>query len=267
MRRLNDQDALPMWSRMLPSACLVLLGLTCQAAPASAQQGPMGSPRAIELAEKVAPSKARNRKDSMSNTELYAAAEALAEQLVLAQGKYGSHKMLLVSQGSYKDGWTVNLFTEEVLGRIRVEADDKGIELGFFHAVEDATEKDARGAKRDIRLLIENGRFTIDIVYEADIPKHMIQLLTIEELDAMRVGKTVDEMSAANLQREDKRLIAYSELYFGDAQLIAHNLPIFPGSGYNRTDIRTGEDIPWPEGEQPEGPPEGEEYKRGFKDE
>ncbi|GBF58760.1 hypothetical protein PbB2_02448 [Candidatus Phycosocius bacilliformis] len=203
----------------------------------------------------------------MLNTELHAAAEALAEQLILAQGKYGSHKMLLVLQGSYNDGWTLNLFTEEAPGRIRVEADDKGIELGFFFAVEDATEKDARGAKRDIRLLIENGRFTIDIVYEADIPKHMIELLTIEELDAMKVGKTVDEMSAANRLRKDKRLIAYSELYFGDAQLIAHNLPIFPGSGYNRTDIRTGEDIPWPEGEQPEGPPEGEEPKLGLRDE
>ena len=203
----------------------------------------------------------------MLNTELYAAAEALAEQLVLAQGKYGSHKMLLVSQGSYKDGWTLNLFTEEAPGRIRVEADDKGIELGFFHAVEDATEKDAHGAKRDIRLLVENGRFTIDIVYEADIPKHMIQLLTIEEMDAMDVGKTADEISVAVIQRNHKRLIAYSDLYFGDAQLIAHNLPIFPGSGYNRTDIRTGEEIPWPEGEKPEGPPEGEEYKPGFKDE
>ena len=203
----------------------------------------------------------------MLNTELYVAAEALAEQLILAQGKYGSHKMLLVLQGSYNDGWTLNLFTEEAPGRVRIEGTEKGVDWRFLHAVGDATEKDARGAKRDIRLLIENGRFTIDIVYESDIPKHMIDLLTIEEMDAMDVGKTADEISAANRLRKDKRLIAYSELYFGDAQLIAHNLPIFPGSGYNRTDIRTSEDIPWPEGEQPEGPPEGEEHKLGLRDE
>lgn len=203
----------------------------------------------------------------MLNTELLVAAEALAEQLILAQGKYGSHKMLFVRQGSYNDGWTTNLFTEEAPGRVRVEASRKGVDWSFIYAVDDATEKDARGAKRDIRLLIENGRFTIDIVYEADIPKHMIELLTIEEMDEMYARMTVDEASAANLERGDRRLIAYSELYFGNAQLIAHNLPIFPGSGYNRTDIRTGEDIPWPEGEQPEGPPEGEEYKPGFKDE
>jgi hypothetical protein len=203
----------------------------------------------------------------MLNTELHAAAEALAEQLILAQGKYGSHKMLFVRQGSYNDGWTTNLFTEETQGRVRVEASRKGIDWSYLYALDDATEKHARGAKRDIRLLIENGRLTIDIVHESDIPKHMIQLLTIEEMDAMDVGKTADEISAANRLRKDKRLIAYSELYFGDAQLIAHNLPIFPGSGYNRTDIRTGEDIPWPEGEQPEGPPEGEEPKLGLRDE
>jgi hypothetical protein len=202
----------------------------------------------------------------MLNTQLYVAAEALAEQLILAQGKYGSHKMLFVTQGE-GGGWTVNLFTEEAPGRVRVEGSLKGVDWGFFDALVDATEKDARGAKRDIRLLIENGRFTIDIVYEKDIPKHMIQLLTIEEMDAMDVGKTADEISVAVIQRYDKRLIAYSELYFGDAQLIWHNLPTYPGAGYSRWDIRTGEDIPWPEGEQPEGPPEGEEYKPGFKDE
>jgi hypothetical protein len=203
----------------------------------------------------------------MLNTELYAAAEALAKQIILAQGKYGSHKMLFVLQGSHNDGWTVNLFTEEALGRVRLEGTEKGVGWHFLHAVGDATEKDARGAKRDIRLLIENGHFTIDIVYEADIPKHIIAFPTIEEMDEMYALMTVDEASAANLERGDKRLIAYSELYFGDAQLIWHNLPTYPGAGYRRWDIRTGENIPWPEGEQPEGPPEGEEYKPGFKDE
>jgi hypothetical protein len=150
---------------------------------------------------------------------------------------------------------------------VRLEGTENGVDWRFLHAVGDATEKDARGAKRDIRLLIENGGFTIDVIHTEDIPKHMIDLLTVEEMDAMSVRKSVDEMSAAMRQRDKNRLISYSELYFGDAELISHMLPIFPGAGYSRTDIRTGEDMPWPEGEQPEGPPEGEEYKPGFKDE
>jgi hypothetical protein len=233
----------------------------------AAQQGPIGSLQPAGLAEKSSPSNVQTRKNPMLNTELLVAAEALAEQLILAQGKYGSHKMLLVLQGSHNDGWTVNLFTVEAPGRVRLEGTENGVDWRFLHAVGDATEKDARGAKRDIRLLIENGGFTIDVIHTEDIPKHMIDLLTVEEMDAMSVRKSVDEMSAAMRQRDKNRLISYSELYFGDAELISHMLPIFPGAGYSRTDIRTGEDMPWPEGEQPEGPPEGEEYKPGFKDE
>ncbi len=233
---------------------VALLPLACQSATVVHPHGQTRSTEAIKSTGGVdlLRSKNANRGKNILNTKLFEAAQALAPEMIKLAGRYGQNKMVLAFQGSDREGWWSDWFFAESPTLVRRTVLPNGRETrDFEHAVCRASNEDGRDTPREIRVIVENGMVRVEVKPLVDLP--LVLLFT-----AFRDGLTPEAIEAADHQR----YIAYSELYFGDARLVGRNLAVVPGlSEPWSQDIRTGEDVPWPEGEEPPYVPLDPQYQ------
>jgi hypothetical protein len=171
-------------------------------------------------------------------------AQDVAAELLRRAGPLRDGRMVLILYGRSDGGYTQDWYLTEADGTIRLtdtmdktERTIQQLEDLFHLSVENG-----RDEYRDIRLLIDQGTLSVDIVWNSDMPDHM--RFFYEEFD--NESMTPEERDA----RRRDRYIAYSELYFGDARLVWH----VTGSAFanqGRGDVRTGEDLPYPDDESP----------------
>jgi hypothetical protein len=181
-----------------------------------------------------------NDKTMMLDGKLFEAAQEVANELLKRAGRFRDGKMLLVVYGMYEGGYTDSWYLTELDGTIRLtNYGDKTDEP--IPAIDDLfrfSVEDGRDEYRDIRLFIDKGTISVDVVWQSDMP----------EPNPIFLDRDYDWTPEESARRKRARSVGYSELYFGNARLVWHTTPR-NGWDADRGDIRTDEDLPYPEGE------------------
>lgn len=189
------------------------------------------------------------------------AIETVVDLMLQSAGRYRDNKMVLYVTGIGKFNGAM-MFVEEAPGRVRVfnphlrfPATDKSLALACnqlmeAHGIVGKPPRQPRngtyftsGAKPyegEITVTIENGSFSMNIVYPPDLPieKHLN-------------FKPPEETPEQYEQRKARDIIARAERFFGPAQVVETEDGTIQSVPPKRIDVRTQLPVPWPEGEEP----------------
>lgn len=189
------------------------------------------------------------------------AIETVVDLMLQSAGRYQDNKMVLYVTGIGKFNGAM-MFVEEAPGRVRVfnphlrfPATDKSLALACSqlmesHGIVGKPPRQPRngtyftsGAKPyegEITVTIENGSFSMKIVYPPDLPieKHLN-------------FKPPEETPEQYEQRKAGDIIARAEPFFGPAQVVETEDGTIQSVPPKRIDVRTQLPVPWPEGEEP----------------
>jgi len=189
------------------------------------------------------------------------AIETVVDLMLQSAGRYRDNKMVLYVTGIGKFNGAV-MFVEEAPGRVRVfnphlrfPATDQTLALACnklmeAHGIVGKPPRQPRtgsyftsGAKPfegEITVILENGSFSMNIVYPPDLPieKHLN-------------FKPPEETPEQYEQRKIRDTIARAERFFGSAQVIETEDGTIQRVQPKRIDVRTQLPVAWPEGEEP----------------